>query len=232
MCGENTNNLDWPQIHALFRLTLPKEGTRPRLESDQRPGSWGLVIRYNPATQERSADLLLWGLLPNWARDPAQFQKTYNARAENLTERRCWIEPFRRRRCLIPAAAFIERKTIGRQGRGTKHAFSFADGSPMTLAGLWDGWRSPGGMWVKSYTVITVEPNPVVAEVHDRMPAILPPEHWSAWLGETPATEAELKAMLRPYPDCDRMVSRPIQLPDRGMSNRDLLDALRPELAA
>ncbi len=67
----------------------------------------------------------------------------------------------------------------------------------MTLTGLWDGWRSPGGMWVKSYAVITVEPDPVVAEVHDRMPAILPPEHWPAWLGETPATEAELKSMLR-----------------------------------
>lgn len=87
-------------------------------------------------------------------------------------------------------------------------------------------------MWTKSYALITVEPNPVVAEVHDRMPAIIPPEHWAAWLGETQATEAELKAMLRPYPDVDRMVSRPVQLPDRRMSNGDLLRALAPELAA
>lgn len=60
MCGENTNDLDWPQIHALYRLTLPKEGTRPQLQADQRPGLWGPVIHYNSATQERSAGLLPW----------------------------------------------------------------------------------------------------------------------------------------------------------------------------
>src|SRR5262249_48082246 len=135
MCGENTNRLSYSQIHALYRLTVPEGDSEKRPhEIDQRPGRWGIVIRSNPATGRRSAAPRLWGLIPHWARDPAQFQKTYNARAETIAERRAFAVPFRKRRCLIPVDAFIEPKTVGKGRRG-KYAFGFADGSPMTIAG-------------------------------------------------------------------------------------------------
>lgn len=225
MCGDNTNELTWPEIHALYRLTAPKDGAlRPRLQAEQRPGRWGLVVRYNRKTQERSADLLVWGLVPHWATDSNGWDKTYNARAETVAVKRSYAEPFRKRRCIIPATAFVENRNVGKR-RGGQYAFSMADGRPMAIAGIWDGWRYPrSDQWFRSYSMITVEPNPLVAEIHDRMPAILPPEHWAAWLGEEPATEAELLAMLQPYPD--HLAMRVRQVTDRPIDDRQLgLDA-------
>jgi putative SOS response-associated peptidase YedK len=69
----------------------------------------------------------------------------------------------------------------------------------MALAGLWENWKSPADEWVRSFTIVTTTPNELCAEVHNRMPVILPPETWSAWLGEEPAEPDELKSLLVPY---------------------------------
>ena len=68
------------------------------------------------------------------------------------------------------------------------------------MAGLWSVWRSSAGEKVPTCTIITTEANELVAPLHDRMPVILPESSWPGWLGETPATNDELKAMLRPLP--------------------------------
>jgi putative SOS response-associated peptidase YedK len=79
----------------------------------------------------------------------------------------------------------------------------------MALAGLWENWRSAAGEWVRSFAIITTQPNELCAELHNRMPAVLKPEMWPAWLGEQPATVPELKAMLAPLPFRD-MVCWPV----------------------
>ena len=76
------------------------------------------------------------------------------------------------------------------------YAIALADRGLMALAGVWENWRSPAGEWVRSFTIITTAPNELCAELHDRMPAVLKPETWSLWLGEEPAEQAELKALL------------------------------------
>jgi putative SOS response-associated peptidase YedK len=58
----------------------------------------------------------------------------------------------------------------------------------MALAGLWENWQSPAGDWIRTFAVITTPPNELCAELHNRMPAVLKPEMWPAWLGEEPAT--------------------------------------------
>ena len=68
----------------------------------------------------------------------------------------------------------------------------------MALPGLWETWRSPAGERVRSFAIITTEPNELRAALHKRMPAILAPEAWPAWLGEQPADEAHVKALLGP----------------------------------
>ena len=68
----------------------------------------------------------------------------------------------------------------------------------MALAGLWENWRSPAGEWVRSFAIVTTEPNALCAELHNRMPMVLGPERWPAWLGEQPADARQLKAMLTP----------------------------------
>ena len=82
------------------------------------------------------------------------------------------------------------------------------------LAGLWAKWKSPtSGEEVLSCTILTCEPNNAMGELHDRMPVILAENDWPKWLGEEPASEQILLALLRPCQDevlkiwpVDRMV--------------------------
>ena len=73
----------------------------------------------------------------------------------------------------------------------------------MALAGLWENWRSPAGQWVRSFAIITTTPNELCAELYNRMPVVLGPKTWPAWLGEEPPGAGQLKAMLAPYPSED-----------------------------
>jgi putative SOS response-associated peptidase YedK len=210
MCGENTNRLSYTDIHTLYRLTAEaSQGKGKRAPEDNQPGDHGIVVRFNPDTGRRHADLLQWGLIPRWTKDPSIGAKLYNARAETLHQKPAFRGAFAHRRCIVPASEFIERKTIGKP-RGRKYAFGRADGSHLALAGLWEGWRDPStGQWIKTYTVITTDANAIVAEVHHRMPVILDPDQWPVWLGEVESTEAERLAMLKPYPT-DLMMSWPM----------------------
>ena len=73
------------------------------------------------------------------------------------------------------------------------------DGRPFTFAGLWENWRDPQtDEWLRTCTIIMGEPNELVAQIHPRMPVILPERHHAAWLGET--DDGNLKALLLPYP--------------------------------
>ena len=69
----------------------------------------------------------------------------------------------------------------------------------MTFAELWENWKDPGsGEWLRTCTIITGEPNELVAQIHPRMPVILPEQHHAAWLGGT--DNGNLKELLLPYP--------------------------------
>ena len=70
----------------------------------------------------------------------------------------------------------------------------------MTFAGLWDQWRAPDGTTLKSFTIITTAANKLLEPLHGRMPVLLAPDRWPAWLGEITVNDAALKAMLQPYP--------------------------------
>jgi putative SOS response-associated peptidase YedK len=104
-------------------------------------------------------------------------------------------ETFKRRRCLVPIEAFYEWKKLGPKEK-QPYAIALADGSIMALAGLWETWRSPAQETVRSFTIITTTPNELCAEVHDRMPVIVPPEAWAGWLAEEPADHVILKGLL------------------------------------
>jgi putative SOS response-associated peptidase YedK len=162
------------------------------------PGEWCIVLRRHPETGGRHWDLLQWGLVPRWARDRASPQ--LHARAETVHELPSFREAFARRRCLIITDQFVEFRTLGRP-KGQQVAFGLADGRSFAVAGIWEAWRIPEtGDWLRTFAEVTVDANDTVGEMHDRMPAVLPREAWSAWLGEVPATELELRSLLRPFP--------------------------------
>jgi putative SOS response-associated peptidase YedK len=106
--------------------------------------------------------------------------------------------PFWERRCLVPLDSFYEWKKTG-SGK-QPYAIGLKGGGLMGMAGLWETWRSKDGERIRSFTIVTTKPNELCAELHNRMPVILKPDVWPAWLGEQPATVRDLKAMLAPYP--------------------------------
>ena len=99
-------------------------------------------------------------------------------------------------RCLVPADAFYEWQKIG----GVKQPFAFEVGDKelFAFAGLWDEWKDPQGRLVKSCTILTTEANSLVAEMHDRMPVIVPREAYEAWLNPESLLQ-EVLALLKPY---------------------------------
>ena len=90
----------------------------------------------------------------------------------------------------------------------------------MALAGLWENRRSPAGEWVRSFTIVTTEPNALCAELHNRVPVVLGPETWPTWLGEEPDDARELKGLLVPSP-VDKMTSWPVSTRVGNVKNND-----------
>ena len=116
-----------------------------------------------------------------------------------------------------PASAASWKKTAtGKQ----PYAIVLADRGLMVLTGLWENWRSPAGEWVRSFAIVTTEPNALSAELHNRMPVVLGRETWSVWLGEEPADGRRLKAMLVPYPS-EKMVAWPVSTRVGNVKNND-----------
>jgi len=135
------------------------------------------VVRFNPETEQRSLDLLRWGLIPHWAKDPSIGNRLINARAEALAEKPSFRDAFHRRRCLVPADAFYEWRPEG--SRKQPYAIAFRDGEPMALAGLWENWRDPEGNWVRTFTIVTTAANDLLQPIHDRMPVVIEPGDYS-----------------------------------------------------
>ena len=137
-----------------------------------------------------------WGLVPRWVDKPADFKASmFNARAETLSEKASFKRPFKSQRCLVPASGFYEWKKVG----SNKQPFYIhrEDDAPFAFAGLYDHWQK-GDDEIYSYTIITTAPNDLMKTLHDRMPVILAPEHFEAWL-DTDSEPGELEALLRPY---------------------------------
>jgi len=146
---------------------------------------------------ERVLTLMRWGLVPAWADDIRIGASAFNARAESVDARPAFRGAWRaRRRCLVVADAYYEWRPADKQ----PFAIALGNRGPMTFAGLWDLWHPPNGAALRSFTIITTQANELLKPLHDRMPVVLPPVSWPSWLGERTTTEAELKAMLRPYP--------------------------------
>jgi len=157
------------------------------------------IVRYNEKAGSRSLDMMRWGLVPYWAKDLKIGFSTINAIAETVDTKPVYREAFRRRRCLVPVNNFYEWKKLDQKTK-QPYAIGLKDGGLMALAGLWGNWRSPAEEWVRSFTVIACPPNPLCAEVHDRLPVILAPDAWPVWLGEKTADSERLKGLLTPYP--------------------------------
>lgn len=156
------------------------------------------AIRQDAKEPKRTFGLLRWGLIPYWAKDASIGFKTINAMSETAAEKPAFRDALRRRRCLIPADSFYEWEKIDPK---EKQAYNFGmiDDSVFGFAGLWERWRDPAGDIVETCTILTTKPNSLVADVHDRMPAILRAEDYDLWLDPGVTEAARVADYLKPF---------------------------------
>jgi len=190
-----------------FSMAIDSDDLQTALALGQMPDDW--KRRYNIAPSQqiaavrdaetRKVELLQWGLVPFWAKDPAIGNNLINARSESVFEKPSFKYAFRKRRCLILADGFYEWQKSG--GKGSRpFYFSMRSGEPFAFAGLWEYWQPKGqpGQALSTCTIITTAANETVAPVHERMPVILRKENMWDWLLES--SETTLMSLLRPAP--------------------------------
>ncbi len=138
-----------------------------------------------------------WGLVPGWVEDPASFRATLvNARAETAAEKPSFRDALRRARCVIPVSGFYEWRREGE--RKQPYHVVRADGAPLLLAGLYAEREAAGGG--SSATILTCPPNERIAELHDRMPVVLGPDHVRRWLDPALQQPDDVGDLLGPCP--------------------------------
>lgn len=223
MCGRFVQDADAQELQLRFEIDRIARLDEGRRRYNIAPTNEAAVVRLD-AEGRRELTMLRWGLVPAWKKDGAR--PPINARAEGSAERNEGIEKnryfapaFRSRRCLVPARGFYE------WGPGKQPwRFERRDGGLLALAGLWEWNEKLAEEPLETFAVITVAANPLAATVHDRMPAILPPEAWAAWL-DPHAEPAAVKALLAPF-SADQMQAVPVSkgVNDARNERPDLLE--------
>lgn len=195
MCGRMTLAATEPLLLAeVFALAAPPDpppAPRYNLAPTQ-------VVHVVTGDGPRRLEGMRWGLVPSWAEDLKIGPRLINARADTVATKPAFRAAYRRRRCLVAADGWYEwRRTA--DGAVPFH-FRRDDGRPFALAGLWESWRAPDGAEVRSACVITTEPNAVAAEIHDRMPVVLPVPAYELWLAPGEISKEDAATLLRACP--------------------------------
>jgi putative SOS response-associated peptidase YedK len=155
--------------------------------------------------QDRQLAFLRWGLIPAWADDPAIGNRMANARSETAATKPSFRGAFRARRCLVVADGFYEWQ------RTNKHKQPYFIGlpgdRPFGLAGLWERWEKQGEP-VETCTILTTDANELMQPIHERMPVIISPDQYGAWLDPRCQDTEKLTKLLRPYPSEDMLAYR------------------------
>lgn len=189
-----------------------------------RPGEDGHVQR-----QLRAAR---WGLVPSWATDPRIGARMINARWEQAAAKPAFRAAFARRRCLLPADGYFEWYTpaAGPAGRPRKQPYFIhrADGADLALAGLYEFWRpSPQDEWLVTVAVLTRDAVGPLAAIHARMPVVVDPAEYAAWLDPAVSVPPDVTSRLA----ADLLVARPVGLAVNSVRNNgpELLEPLPAE---
>lgn len=197
MCGRFTSLLS-PEliiaIRELFGVPVPDSAES---RYNVAPTQQVLVVRQEG--DHNRFDLMKWGLIPFWAKDPKIGSQMINARSETVHEKPAFRQAIKFRRCIIPAGGFYEWLRSG--DKKQPYYIRMADGSPMFFAGLWEQWKSVGDEnFLETFTILTTASNDLVAPLHDRMPVILRPGDCTLWLSHSMHDPEQLRGMYQPFP--------------------------------
>jgi len=144
--------------------------------------------------------LVRWGLVPGWAKEIRTGKPLINARAETILEKPSFTGAMKHRRCLIPADGYFEW-----QGdiSGQKQPWHFArpDQGLFAFAGIWEQWMSSEGSELESAAIITTRASSAVASIHHRMPVVIEPQNYAAWLDVDTVLAPKAHGLLKAAPD-------------------------------
>jgi putative SOS response-associated peptidase YedK len=181
VCGRYTLASPNPaEVRARFNIS---ESVEVRRRYNVAPGDDVLAVTPDK-TGEPRGELLRWGLVPAWSKEPSTGLKMINARVETAAERPAYRRAFERYRCLIVADGFYEWQPVPGAPKQPFH-ITRADGDLFAFAGLWSIWHAPDGGTLRTCTILTTAANAAIAPLHDRMPIILAPDAERAWLDTT-----------------------------------------------
>jgi putative SOS response-associated peptidase YedK len=196
--GDKQRITEWMQTHNtdVFH-ELDEANLAPSF--NVAPQSFQPVVRLNGETGERELTVMRWGLVPFWSKDGKASFSTINAKSETVATSPAFREAWKTRRCLVPADFFYEWQKLDEK---TKQPFAIAmkgDGM-FAFAGLWETWKDKTtGQKLRTYTVLTTDPNELMEPIHNRMPLIIQPQDYERWMAS--ADPAHLPVdLLRPYP--------------------------------
>lgn len=198
MCGRYTLRTSGAKLAEAFGATEASPSLFPEPRFNAAPTQSMPVVHSNEEGTGRILCLMRWGLVPSWADDTRIGNRLINARSEGVEKKPAFRAAFRRRRCLVPADGFFEWEKIGRK----KQAFfiTLNDGRPFAFAGLWEKWHKHDEN-LESFTILTTDANDLVRPLHDRMPVILAPADYDAWLNPQLQDPHQLSALLHPFPE-------------------------------
>ncbi|MFA9502471.1 SOS response-associated peptidase [Natrinema sp. H-ect1] len=212
MCGRYTLTVDGDDLEARFDARLSDSAFDPRY--NMAPGQeLPVITNEEPEVFRR----LEWGLVPSWADDDSG--GLINARAESVDEKPSFHEAYERRRCLVPADGFYE--WVETEDGKRPYRVTFEDERVFAMAGLWERWEPDatqtgldsfgGGLEggtetgpLETFTIVTTEPNALVADLHHRMAVILDPDDEQRWLSDEAGRE-----LLEPR-SADGMTAYPV----------------------
>ena len=210
MCGRFVLENSPEQLFKTYRLSsLPELSPRYNIAPSQQIA---VVRQQNGGDRELVS--MKWGLVPSWSKDPTIGHKMINARSETAHEKPSFKQALRSRRCIVPASDFYEWEKRGKEK--IPHYIHMRDEEVMSLAGLWESWKSPEGMEIQTCTILTTAANSFVRRLHDRMPVILHIEELDLWLNRDVDDVNSLTRLFHPYPSeqlLEHVVSKDVNNP-------------------
>lgn len=213
MCGRYASIKAPADLADEFQAVDATEGVEPDFNVAPTKNIVAVVERHprdeegtpDPDTTERSLRVVKWGLVPSWSKDAKGGARMINARSESASEKPAFRRALAARRCLIPADGWYEWQ------RGPEHKqpyyTHYRDGSSLAMAGLWEYWKpkdDPDGEYpdgLVTAAVLTTSAVGVLAQVHDRMPLVLPRSAWAAWLDPDASSESVVELLVPPSPE-------------------------------
>lgn len=200
MCGRYTLYQSEENLAKRYNLATIPESIRQNF--NVAPGQLMPVII--KSDNQTNLEIMKWGLVPSWAKDPKIGYRMINARSETIFEKPAWRSVILRKRCLIPASGFYEWKRANQPSNKEVKQPYYIHPKQLDLfsfAGVWEAYKDSENNIIKTYSIITTEPNKEMSSIHDRMPVILHQEDEASWLEPSRVTRDDIEPLLLPLED-------------------------------